>query len=563
MTHVGRIGIGIGMAVLATAAPPAPAGEGKAKLYPCRWFYVSRNLRADEHVEDIRKLVRIAAGHGLNGMVLAGLSGLDEGDAGQIRRVGEVRKLCRQAGIEIIPLLCSPGYGGSIIRRDRNLAAGLEVRDALFLAGRHQASLVPDPPVELANGGFERFANGRAVGWAFHDRPGKVTFRDTEVRREGEAALRFECAATDEHGHARVMQKLAVRPRRCYRLSLWVKTDGLVGGPFRVTVLGGDRRLAPVNLGVPDTAGWKRVHMGFNSFDCDAVRIYAGAWKAREGRFWIDGVTVEEVGPMNVLRRPGTPITVRGEKTGRVYSEGRDYAPIVDEKLTFRFDGQAPPLRLLKGGRIADGERLRVSWYHGIAINNSQVTVCMSEPKVYAIWRSQARAVHRHLAPSRVLLSADEIRAGGSCRACRSRKLSMAEILGDCITRQAAIFRELNPDCELLVWSDMLDPHHNAQGNYYLVEGDFTGSWNHVPEDLVIVCWHRGIRQKSLEHFSRLGFRALAGAYYDTPTLANCRQWLDSLDRTPGAVGIMYTTWQNKYDLLGAFGDLVSERAAE
>ena len=28
------------------------------------------------------------------------------------------------------------------------------------------------------------------------------------------------------------------------------------------------------------------------------------------------------------------------------------------------------------------------------------------------------------------------------------------------------------------VWSDMLDPKHNAHGNYYLVEGHYTGSWN-------------------------------------------------------------------------------------
>jgi hypothetical protein len=36
--------------------------------------------------------------------------------------------------------------------------------------------------------------------------------------------------------------------------------------------------------------------------------------------------------------------------------------------------------------------------------------------------------------------------------------------------------------------------------------------------------------------------------------------WLDSLDATPGACGIMYTTWLDKYELLGPFGDLVSRR---
>ena len=34
--------------------------------------------------------------------------------------------------------------------------------------------------------------------------------------------------------------------------------------------------------------------------------------------------------------------------------------------------------------------------------------------------------------------------------------------------------------------------------------------------------------------------------------------WLEALDATPGACGIMYTTWLNKYALLAGFGDLVS-----
>ena len=53
-----------------------------------------------------------------------------------------------------------------------------------------------------------------------------------------------------------------------------------------------------------------------------------------------------------------------------------------------------------------------------------------------------------------------------------------------------------------------------------------------------------------------MGFKTLAGAYYDAHTLENPKGWLEALDGTPGAVGIMYTTWQDKYTLLGPFGDL-------
>jgi len=545
--------------VLALLAPAASAPAG-GKVYPLRWVYVSRSLTKDQDLADVRRIVNTAADHGLNGMVLTGLSSLDRRDAAYFRRLEAVKALCGQRGVEIIPIIFSAGYGGAILGRDRNLAAGLAVRNALFVAGDGRAQLVADPPVRIANGGFEDHAGNRLKGFRFHDAPGKVSFVDTTVRRSGGASLRFDASAADRHGHARVMQELAVRPHRCYRLTCWVKTDALAGGSFRLMVLAGKRTLAPFDPRVPATTDWRKVTLGFNSLEFDKVRVYAGAWGARGGRFWVDDLSIEEVGLVNVLRRAGTPVSVRDEQTGTTYEEGRDFAPIADPKLNFRFDHAGAAIKLLPGGRIRDGARLRVSWYHGVAINRGQISVCMSEPKVYDLWRRQAELIHKHLAPKRYLLSMDEVRAGGSCEACKARKMTMGEILGDCITRQHAILRKLNPKAEILVWSDMLDPNHNAHGDYYLVEGNFADSWKHVPKDLVIVCWYYKQRAKSLGHFSRLGFRTLAGAYYDADTLDNPKGWLAELDKTRGAVGILYTTWRNKYDLLGPFGDLVSKR---
>jgi len=341
-----------------------------------------------------------------------------------------------------------------------------------------------------------------------------------------------------------------------------VKTEGLSPqGAFRVQVLADGRSLAPYDPRVPATTDWRRVAMVFNSLHYDKVRLYAGLWGGREGRLWLDGLRIEEVGLMNVLRRPGTPITVRSEDRRMVYREGVDYEPIVDPRLNPSLPyGQPVPIRLTRNSRIRNKQRLRVSFYHGMCVNRGQVTVCMSEPELYEIWRKEVRLLHKHLQPKKYLLSMDEIRAGGSCAACKARKMTMAQILGDCITGQVAILREVNPKAEILIWSDMLDPNHNAHGEYYLVEGDFSGSWKHVPKDLVIICWYYDKRDASLKFFSELGYRTLAGAYYDGDTLENPRGWLESLDKTPGACGIMYTTWQNKYELLAPFGDLVSKR---
>jgi hypothetical protein len=344
-------------------------------------------------------------------------------------------------------------------------------------------------------------------------------------------------------------------------VTVWVKTEGL-DGSLRVQVLATNgNAMAPLRFNVPATTGWRRLTAGVNTRGEERIRVYAGVWGGRGGKFWVDDMRIEEVGLVNLVRRPGTPVEVRGELSGAVYEEGVDYAPLRDPTLTFRFDHDGPPIRLLAGSRIQEGERLRVRYYHGVSINDGQVSICMSEPEVYEIWATQARLIHGLLAPKRYLLSMDEIRAGGSDESCKRRQMSMAEILGDAVTRQHRILREVNPAAEILIWSDMLDPNHNARSNYYLVDGDYTGSWDLAPKDLVIMCWYFQKRRESLAHFSRLGFRTFAGAYYDGDTLDNPAGWLEALDETDGAIGILYTTWENKYDLLAAFGELVSRRS--
>jgi len=535
-----------------------------AGQYPYRWVYVSKSLNRDSDVVDIKNIVKTASESRLNGMVLsAGLDRLDGRSPAYFQRLKQVSQLCKQQNFEIIPIIFSVGYGGSILAEDRNLAAGLPVKDALFIVDNNQAHFVPGTTAKINNPGFEQYTGNNLKGYNFHDRPGEVSFIDTGVVNSGRASLRFENFGKYEHGHARLMQEVKVDPHRCYRVSCMVKTESLEPeGAFRIMVLSPEgRNLAPWDPRVPSTSDWRQVTMGFNSLGYETVKIYLGAWGGQSGRFWIDDLTVEEVGLLNVLRRPGTPVTVKDEQTGLVYKEGKDYAPIEDPKLNFRFDHEPAPIEIPPGSTIRNGTRLKVSYYHGMAINNGQVTVCMSEPKVYEIWDKQIGLLQEILSPGKYLLSMDEIRAGGSCQACKKRNMTMAQILGDCITEQVQIIRNVNPAAEILVWSDMLDPNHNAHADYYLVDSDFTGSWNYVPKDLVIVCWYYNKRVESLGFFSSLGFQTLAGAYYDGDTLDNPNGWLDVLEATPGASGIMYTTWRNKYELLAPFGNLVTERS--
>ncbi|MEW6355889.1 MAG: hypothetical protein AB1696_06175 [Planctomycetota bacterium] len=549
--------------VILAAFALASCEDEKMATYPDRWVYVARNLTKDEHVGDIRQIAQTARTHSLNGMLLAaGLEGVAHWDEKRLARLEDVKAICRENKIEIIPIIWSVGYGSGL-GANRNLAAGLPCTNVPFVVKGKEARLAPDANVKIGNGGFEEFQDNRMKDYAFHDKPGEVSFADTAIRKSGKASLRFENFGKFEHGHGRVMQEVSVKPRRQYRVTCWIKTEALEPtSAFKIQIYGPKDCIAPTEFDIPTTTDWRVVSLVFNSLQHDKVKIYAGLWGGKAGRIWFDDLTIEELALVNVLRRPGTPITVQSDDGKTIYEEGKDYERIEDPKLNFSHppkDGL--PITLTANSRIKDGQRLLVSYYHGAAINRGQVSVCMSEPELYAYWRESAAAIKKHLNPDKWFLSMDEIRAGGSCRACKARKMSMGQILGDCITMQMQIIRDVNPKAKVYIWSDMLDPNHNAHGNYYLVEGDFTGSWEHVPKDLIICCWYFKKREESMKFFSGLGFATLAGAYYDGDDLENIKGWISTINHTPKCRGIMYTSWRNKYALLPDFGDAVAHDA--
>src|SRR5579871_1161412 len=98
------------------------------KALPLRWFYLSRRLRSDQEVEEIRKLARTASENGLNGVLFAsGLDSLDLQPPDFLDRVQKVKQIFDEYHLEMIPSIYSAGYGGSILAHDKNLAEGLPV----------------------------------------------------------------------------------------------------------------------------------------------------------------------------------------------------------------------------------------------------------------------------------------------------------------------------------------------------------------------------------------------------------------------------------------------------
>jgi hypothetical protein len=535
-----------------------------------RWFYACRYLDSEQDVADLAALVKTASASGLNGMLLScNVEYHSTWPEEKRERLQAVKRICDEQHVELIPIIWTIGYG-TMLNRNPNLCAAMPIIGVPYQVQGRKAVIVKQSIPPIPNGDFEVHEGNdfSMTGWI--DQPGVVSFADTQVKHGGACSLRLENFTANPYGHGRICLETALKPHWKYRFSCYVKTEGYVDNPRDSIKLQfydkkGNMRSC-IWPAIAPTQDWTRLSMVFSSDDLSEGYLYAGVWDGKNGKVWIDDLTLEVAGVNEVIRRPGAPFVVRNAQNGQIYEEGKDFEAI--PPLTAFEEVQAEQewenandstkslvLNLTANSAIREGDSLLVDYYHPVRIGRQRST-CMSEPILYEMFRESAKEIATALPPKKWFLSMDEIRAGGTCAACEARHTDMAHILADCISRQRQIIKEVCPEANIYIWSDMLDPAHNAHDNYYSCKGTFAGVWNLIPKDLVIACWYNG--DISMPFFANLGFRTLGAAYYDEDSLDGSRKWLHICRQTPHCNGIMYTSWQNKYQLLPDFGKMVN-----
>lgn len=525
--------------VVAMAAlfPPSSGVAADPPRYDRRWVWVMSNLMVNSEADRVVALIERASKSGYNGLVLADykLNLLDQVQPNYFPNVARVVAAADKAGVEIIPTVFPIGYSNGLLMHDVNLAEGMPVEGAPFVVNGREARLKADPDVKVKGGDMEAARGDTLVGWGYQDEPGKFSFADRDVHHGGSASLRI----SDPPANCRLIGQAKVRPHSAYRLSAWVKTkDWTRPGNFRLMAIGsgdGGRQLSFQEGGISPTQDWTRIDCVFNSLDFPAVNLYAGVYGGGSGTMWIDDVSLEEMGLTNVLRRPGCPFSVTSDDGKTTFVEGKDFEPVADPKLgripyagEYEFFHEGPPIRVRKGSTIREGQTLRVSYYHPVPTLQAQVMCCPSEPKTYELLRDQARRVQKLLKPKKVFMSHDEIRVMNWCRACRSRDLSPGRILADNARKCREILAEEMPGAEVLVWSDMFDPNHNAIDGYYLVNGSLKGSWEGLDPSITIMNWNGGKLAQST------GSSPIAGTSRSSPAITTWTTSAGSPTGTPG-----------------------------
>jgi len=509
-----------------------------------QWVYVARNLWVDKNIDDLEALFKRAAAAGYTHVLLTDskFGKLDDMDARYFKNVDRVKKIATDLKLQIVPTVFPIGYSNDLLWHDPNLIEAMPVRDALFVVQGGVARVQSVPPVSLKGGDFSDFR--------------KWDWKDAEVQPDNGAAR----IRNPNGNNARIVQKLKLEPFRQYHISLRTKTQDFKG-TLAVKLVVGSRDLNFNHLGVKPTQDWTTNHVVFNSLENSDVTLYIGSWDGRTGTVWFDDAKLEEIGLVNLVRRPGAPLIVQLDG-GRILTEGKDYEALRDPNMgTKPWKGaydvyHEPPLLKTK---LPDGTRLRVSYHHAVTVHDDQAMICPSEPATVELLRDQARRMHKAWGAKGYMMSHDEIRVLNWCQACQKRNLDSGAILADNVKTCIKILREVNPEGTIYVWSDMFDPNHNAHKDYYLVRGDLKNSWLGLDPSVVIVPWYFAKREDSLKWFAERGHRQVIAGYYDARP-EQILEWLQSAKYTKGLTGVMYTTWENKYTDLERFAQLVRNR---
>ena len=525
----------VGLLWLGLALPSYAGDQALAPRLQERWWFNFGDLTQPEEVSRMIARFPGAAAAGYNGVVFS----YNIAPA----KAAELRQAAKQNGLDLIAMV----MGGA---HDRNDTEGVPVRDALFVVHGSTATLQPDNPTRLLNGDFEEVADQHFKGWTMQDDEGVTTFADHATVHGGKTSLRMQDIGRNPHAHCRLAQGIKLQPYRQYRITFWVKTEDLAPADAEIKVLSDDTTdtISFQTFHVDRTQDWKRYDLVFNSLGHEHGRLYLGCWSGKSGKLWWDDLSVEEIGLVNVLRRPGCPVVVRGDE-GTVYEEERDFQRITDPQLNPWWPWHDPPvIKLTPNSRIKDGDRLRVSYYHPIVVYEDRVTSCLSEPRIFDDWRQEVLTAEKLFHPAAFLMSHDEMRVMNQCALCRSQHKTPGELLAWNVAKAAQIIRDARPDAGIWVWSDMFDPMHNAVEHYYAVNGPLTGSWKGLDPGIGMVNWNGGLKGKNCQFFADLGLKQILSGYYDSDEDgAAIAEWLRNTQAVPGIVGVMYTTWEDKY----------------
>jgi hypothetical protein len=514
--------------LLVSALLAALTLTGTAATFPERWNYVPADLGSDGDAARFIAILRASQQVGCTHILMpeGRFCRLADQPPAYLQRVERVKAEAKALKLTLIPAVFSLGYSGRYFHTNANLAAGLPVKNMPYVVKGMTAS--PDPALAI----------------------------DLSDPKKAESP---------------VTKRFKAKPFHQYRLSFTMSGTNAPSGDREewCKVLSARRSHArTVPLLKPDKDR-TFVQTTFNSLEAEEFKLVIDV-----GKRSIENLRIEPAGLLLVVRRPLVPLTVTSQNGKTAYVEGQDFRPVYDPVVNrrpfpgeFTIDHAAATIDLTPGSRIKDGQKLLVSFWHAQRIGSDQDIVSMEDPATLRIMEQEmANAAKVWNAPG-YFMNYDEIRVAGWEPPPDGLPLKPGQRLARHVAKACEIVRRHSPAATIYTWSDMFTPFHNARpfddkkGFYYLVNGNWDGSWEGLPKDVVIMNWHSP-DEKNVKFFADRGHRQVLCGYYDAGDTdamrENVARWMLVSKDVKGIQGMMFTTWRWNYSELGEYFKLVN-----
>lgn len=271
------------------------------------------------------------------------------------------------------------------------------------------------------------------------------------------------------------------------------------------------------------------------------------------------------------------PMVVTDESGKFIYKENIDYIISFAKIESMFFDkviyGEGEPagyplrrgestdspttIKRTMNSNIENGQTVKVTFsYIGPdPWNVYKIRYCRSDQRLHTdgpdnfIWRWCTQPI-KYLNANIFNLEMDEIRVFAWDKKCLDSGKSRSQIFADDIKYYYNTIRKYQPKAQIMMWSDMLDPFHNAK--LYRTQQVIDILTKYWMDDIIMVPWNYEYIKESIDFFSNRGFSVVASSQEQINKISVAPKWAkflrDRFENEDKIYGIMHAPWDYDYD---------------
>lgn len=402
--------------------------------------------------------------------------------------------------------------------------------------------------VSVTNGGIETWGSNAPLGWEMYPEASYGTIsRDNVNRHSGSSSVKWANMAADFPYDRTIHQRMYLGAQRFYKLKVWVKTQDFEGR-LNLRVFGDPpvySGLEHSNITVLPTADWTEIVMNFATYNHDTAALWVGPAGGSSGNMWIDDVSLECAGLMNMVRRDDTPLEVFKQPGNTVMTEGVDY--MVSELSSIVYDEYVdqPLLTRVSGGGLPVGTQVKINWYTAPYYQGGRETVCFSVLGPLEYYQRQTAALDSGLAPDGFKININEVSYACMDPICTSRGMGPGQLAGWHCNQMYNIIQARVPGAPVRIYGDAFDIWVDDNRAQPVVVSPWTvGALQQLSPNIEMMAMsdYSENLDSTFAYFNAHGNDAVM-AYYGNTNFAVAVNGAVVARRAPNCVGFQFYSW--------------------